>query len=104
MFGDFWQQFGLNFPFMGADQQGGMFAAFQSPEQGRQEAVGAPKMEGASPERPGPEAARQPAPVLQTGLSALAHPLAPPAPATAPQQPERRGSFALDQAGVMGRG
>lgn len=76
MFGDFFQNFGLQFPFAGLDQQGGMFAALQAPEPSAQQQPG---MENKSPSPPGAAqvaGAPQPKPDANTPLASPLQPTA----------------------------
>lgn len=51
MFGDFYQNFGLNFPLQGADPQGGLLGA-NSPPGPPQSGVGSPEAAGGAPLAP----------------------------------------------------
>lgn len=46
MFGDFFQNFGLNFPFLGADRAGGVFGGTFNPEKAMQDVLGGQRQPG----------------------------------------------------------
>jgi hypothetical protein len=50
LFGDFWQNFGLNFPFFGADRAGGLFGGTFRPEE---QQVQLAQQQGGFPNAPG---------------------------------------------------
>jgi hypothetical protein len=103
MFGDFFQNFGLNFPFLGADRAGGVFGGTFDPEKamqgvlggGQQQPGGMPGAAGApgAPQMPG----GRPGAEQVAGASTVAQP-APTASGVA-QPPMRIGGSPLGPGG-----
>jgi hypothetical protein len=89
MFGDFFQNFGLNFPHLGADRAGGLFGGTFNPEQAMQNVLRQPgDQQGRTPEgMPGPGggagAPQMPGGRLAEGQAPGVSPIARPPPTAA---------------------